>query len=181
MNRILIFLVLAFAALPVFAQVAAPTATEQLYTEVAQMTPAQRAKLLENAEAIRSGRSAAAATSEWIEVGERLGQGLAATARELGVAVNDFAKTPVGMVAIGLLVWNIMGSDIVHVGTAFGILFFGFPIWWMVARSMFGVYDDKGKYIRFKYDSNQNEAPRFFFWITPIVMFMATIIMLVTT
>lgn len=181
MKHLILFLILAFSALPAFAQTPTPTTTEQLYANVAQMTPEQRTQLLDNAEAIRSGRSAAAVTSEWIDVGERLGQGLAATARELGIAVNDFAKTPVGMVSIGLLVWHIMGSDIIHVGTAFGILFFGFPIWWMVARNMFGVYDEKGKYIRFQYDSNRAEAPRFFFWITPPILFFATIILLVTT
>ena len=61
----------------------------------------------------------------WSQVGANLGKGLAATAKELGVAVNDFANTPIGKVATFLIIWHIMGSAIVHIVGAIGIWIFG--------------------------------------------------------
>lgn len=62
----------------------------------------------------------------WVQVGSNLGKGLAATAKELGVAVNEFANTPIGKLATALIVWNIMGSAIVHIVGAFVFWVLGF-------------------------------------------------------
>ena len=51
----------------------------------------------------------------WSQVGANLGKGLAATAKELGVAVNEFAASPIGKVATALIIWHIMGASIMHV------------------------------------------------------------------
>lgn len=55
--------------------------------------------------------------SEWVDVGTKIGQMMGGAAKELGVQVNEFAKTPVGQWTMALIVWKFMGSVIMH---AFG-------------------------------------------------------------
>lgn len=76
---------------------------------------AQEAKAVDNATVDKIDR--------WVQVGANLGKGLAATAKELGVAVNEFANTPIGKLATVLIVWHIMGSVIVHIAGA--LVFWG--------------------------------------------------------
>jgi len=86
---------------------------------------------------------------KWAEVGSAVGKGLVATARELGVEVNEFAKTGVGKLAIVLLVWNVLGSDIIHI--VGGIMWFliALPMWMYYFRKLCVVksieYNEKGK------------------------------------
>lgn len=51
---------------------------------------------------------------QWLNIGERIGKMIGGAAKEVGVAVNDFVKTPVGLTAMGLIVWHYMGGVIVH-------------------------------------------------------------------
>ena len=73
---------------------------------------------------------------KWVKIGSNIGQGLAGAAKEVGVAVNDFANTPVGQLTMILIVWHMIGAQLIHV-------FGGIMIWvvgigiirHMVARS----------------------------------------------
>ncbi|HET8686943.1 MAG TPA: hypothetical protein VFM18_09810 [Methanosarcina sp.] len=60
---------------------------------------------------------------KYAEVGQRLGVGLVAAAKELGIAANDFVKTPVGKVTAALIIWKVIGNDFLHL---FGAFFFFF-------------------------------------------------------
>lgn len=59
---------------------------------------------------------------KWVRIGSNIGQGLAGAAKEVGVAVNDFAKTPVGQLTMVLIVWHMIGAQLIH-------LFGGIMIW----------------------------------------------------
>jgi hypothetical protein len=63
---------------------------------------------------------------KWANIGKNIGQGLGAAAKELGIAVNDFAASPIGKLATLLIVWNFLGSQIIHIIGAFCIWGFGF-------------------------------------------------------
>ncbi|HET8687807.1 MAG TPA: hypothetical protein VFM18_14260 [Methanosarcina sp.] len=65
---------------------------------------------------------------EWASVGTQIAQGVAAAAKELGIAVNDFAKTPVGKWTLFLIIWHIMGGLIVHLAGGLLVLLFGFTL-----------------------------------------------------
>jgi hypothetical protein len=54
-------------------------------------------------------------TERWVNVGKSLGAGLVATAKEMGIAVNEFASTPIGRLATVLIVWHMLGSQIIHI------------------------------------------------------------------
>lgn len=52
---------------------------------------------------------------KWVKIGSNIGQGLAGAAKEVGVAVNDFSQTPVGQLAMLLIVWHMIGAQLIHV------------------------------------------------------------------
>jgi hypothetical protein len=54
-------------------------------------------------------------TDKWVGIGTSLGRGLAATAKELGIAANDLANTRLGMIVTTLIVWNFLGAKILDV------------------------------------------------------------------
>lgn len=66
---------------------------------------------------------------EWVDVGTAIGKGMAATAKELGVALDDFAKSSVGKIALALLIWKVAGSDIVGLGFGMSWLFIMGIVW----------------------------------------------------
>ena len=98
------------------------------------LTATQKAELVKQAEAMKASTplETAEKVDKWVDVGERLGKMMGGAAREVGIAVNDFVKTPVGLMTAGLIVWNYMGSMLIHVVGGFTILFitFGLLTWY---------------------------------------------------
>ena len=98
------------------------------------LTNEQKAELVKQVEQMKSAANAidaniptVAQIDQWANVGEHIGKMMGGAAKEVGVAVNDFVKTPVGVMTAGLIIWSYMGSMIVHVvsGWAMLIIMFG--------------------------------------------------------
>lgn len=88
------------------------------------------------------------------EISKALGAGLAETAKQLGIAANDFAKTPVGKLTTLLIVWHFIGTQLIH--TIFGFLWLAatIPTWiWMYRRQFFTKTTTY-------YDKNSVDAPK---------------------
>ncbi len=89
------------------------------------LTDAQKAKLIQAAEQMKdeaANPTSAEKVSEWVDVGTKIGLGLASAAKELGVQANQFATTPVGKVTMALIVYKVAGRDIVKIIGAFTLL-----------------------------------------------------------
>jgi hypothetical protein len=89
---------------------------------------------------------------EWVNYGTEIGQALAGTARELGVVANEFIQTPAGQLTMAMIVWKVMGHDIVHVGLALIMFFTLVPGWVYMYHKMclvkgysFQTYEEDGK------------------------------------
>lgn len=52
---------------------------------------------------------------KWINLGSNIGAGLAASAKELGVAASEFANTGTGKLVVWIIVWKTIGSSIAHI------------------------------------------------------------------
>jgi hypothetical protein len=70
----------------------------------------------------------------WAEIGANLGRSLASTAKELGVAANDFVKTPVGIATAGIILYKLVGRDILHITFGFLFLVSYFTAWFYLFR-----------------------------------------------
>lgn len=62
---------------------------------------------------------------KWISLGSNIGAGLAASAKELGVAASEFANTGTGKLVVWIIVWKTIGSSIAHILAGILILFTG--------------------------------------------------------
>ncbi len=113
-----------------------------------KLTEAQKAEVIKQiADASSKNKDVVVPSEEkvekWVKIGSQVGQGLAGAAKELGVAVNDFAKTPVGQLTMALIVWHMMGRVIVHV--VGGVLIMVVGLWFI--KFMFNrAYPDKVTY-----------------------------------
>jgi hypothetical protein len=121
------------------------------------------------------------AVREWVDIGTAIGSGLAASAKELGVAVNDFATSPVGIFTMVLIAWHYVGGELVSIVFGFVWLAFTIPMWlWMYRRQFFDVtittYEkDKGpdgkrrvKTMSPNRAATENEGVHFLYWVTLI-------------
>jgi hypothetical protein len=71
---------------------------------------------------------------EWAGLGQAVGSGIVAAAKELGMAANDFAKTDLGKITVAVLLWKYLGAQVV--GVVFGtfILVAGLSFGWHIVR-----------------------------------------------
>lgn len=67
---------------------------------------------------------------EWASIGTMIGDSISATAKSLSVSVNDFIKTPVGMMVLFLIFFKVVGASVwqIFAGTIF-LTIFG-TAWW---------------------------------------------------
>lgn len=72
------------------------------------------AKLRKESAAGLTGGATVKKVDEWVDIGVKIGQALGGAAKEMAVQVNDFAKTPVGILTMALIVWKIIGGVIIH-------------------------------------------------------------------
>ena len=118
-------------------------ADDDFYRTTQNLTPAQRAELVLQAEKMTNAAKANTPEAakaevnrfrEYAELGQALGAGLVGTAKELGVAVNEFSQSPVGKFTMFLIGWKFFGHQILHVGL--GLLYFCtfIPLWLYMYR-----------------------------------------------
>lgn len=98
---------------------------------------------------------------KYVSVGEQIGKALATTAKELGIEVNNFATTPVGMIAIFLIVWHFFGTMMVHLAFGAGWFMTMIPAWIYffkrLAMNRDETYNEKGRRVSVKYTLKGDE------------------------
>ena len=97
---------------------------------LSKMSDSERIKVLdlikkENDPLGMSMPTSAEEVEKWSNIGSAVGKALSSTAKEMGVAVNDFSKTDVGYLVTFLIVWHFFGAMVVHVLGGLFILFIG--------------------------------------------------------
>jgi hypothetical protein len=106
-----------------------------------KLTEIQKAAIIKQvtegaAQTNNSGLPAADEAQKWVNVSSGIGKGLVAMVKELGVTINEFITTPAGILAMGMLVWHVMGNEIIHV--VYGSILFvvWVPIWIHMYRTV---------------------------------------------
>jgi len=123
-------------------------------------------------------------TKEYVELGEAIGKALSGTAKELGIAVNEFIKTPAGYLTVFIICWHLFGSQLIHL--LVGGIFFSvaMPIWvkyWnqcCIVKKIW--YGEAGKPIIERYDEGDVDGTRLIFLLVVIIIVVATAIIIFT-
>lgn len=116
------------------------------------LSESQLAELYANAAKMAESNSAAAVAEknvptaakldEYASLAKSISTGLADTAKNLGIAVNEFANSPVGRITEFVIVYKVIGNIFVHY--IFGALWFLITgcAWWIVfKRTCLGHYN----------------------------------------
>ena len=92
---------------------------------------------------------------EYADLGQSIAQALGACAKEMGVAVNDFADSKVGMLATVLIVWKVAGEDIMKYLVGISLFLIGLCVWFYLFRKMCIIksvtYHENGKVLKIQY------------------------------
>lgn len=92
--------------------------TSQVYAntiDVSTLSKEQQFAIQQQVQQMKQTPEAKVATAEKVlDFSEKFGKMIASTAREVGVATNEFVQTPVGMLVAALIVWNYIGQDLVQ-------------------------------------------------------------------
>lgn len=114
--------------------------------DVNQMSVEQRAALLMQLSAAQTP-VVEQRVDQWVDIGAKIARGIGAGAKELGVAVNEFSGTPVGKMTAVLLVWHILGEQIVDIFTGIFV--------WIIGISGIRYYTRKMYPINVKYHESE--------------------------
>lgn len=89
---------------------------------------------------------------EWGSLAKEFGSAIGATAKELGVAVNDFLRTPAGILITIYLFWSKLGGILIGIPFVVTVWFAFFKVWNTFRRTpiafehkpvLFGLYNKK--------------------------------------
>jgi len=100
-------------------------------------------------EVVKASDTALDVTKKWAEAGKGLTIGIVAAAKEAGVAVNDFSVTPVGKLTMGIIIWKMLGKDILAMVISFSMIVFGLPFTYLVYKR---VIDSYATFIDYTYE-----------------------------
>ena len=101
------------------------------------LTPDQISQLNQQAQSMKSDPAAVSSkvrqeAEAWGELGSNMGKAMVGAAKEIGVAANEFAVTPLGTVVVGITAYKIVGRDLLGVAVGSLILVLGYSIaFWM--------------------------------------------------
>ena len=118
-----------------------------VYAQDAATEAAKAAAVATAAEAPATAPAASQKTSVG-KVAEELSDALTMTAKKLNVELQDFAKSPLGIFTMALIVFKLAGAEINMYISAFVFLFcMGIPwLWW--TRRTFGEFNEKNKLVK---------------------------------
>lgn len=134
MRSILLSMFLAFfISTPVFANITSQDFDLQGLSEAQKI---ELYKKMENMKEQNTGPTSVEQMKEYADLGQKYGVALAATAKELGKSVDEILNTTVGKVAMVLIVWKVVGQELL--GIVMGLLWFStmIPIWAYFYRRM---------------------------------------------
>ena len=142
MKRLFVALVMLMVAVPVFAAYNIDNSSWNRLTERQKADIIKQvADEAERSKIVPTDVANPEQVGKWVGVGEQIGKMIGGAAKEVGVAVNEFVKTPVGMVAMGLIVWHYMGGSLVHIFGGLFLFLFGMSfIIWMARRAVTWTY-----------------------------------------
>jgi hypothetical protein len=125
----------------------------------------------------------------WTDLGQNIGRATVGAAKEVGMAANEFATTPLGVVTTSIVVYKLIGKDIVNFFVGASMIFVGTLIGLWCSRRryvrqyeyrpvLFGLYQKKNVVLE-QVDENEEPIRIFGFFCIPVSWFFGALIILV--
>ena len=84
----------------------------QLILKIEEMKKANTSSVVEN---VASNLGDPKKLNEWVDLGKNVGLALTAVAKELGVASDQILQSDTGKIALVMIVWKVMGRDVLDI------------------------------------------------------------------
>lgn len=139
MKKILSVLAMAFACLATPSFAATNINVSEIETiDVRKLTPEQKAQLMSQTvdmqkqavetqiaqKPVNVSQTVRTEATAWGELGTNMGKAAVATAKEVGMAANEFVNTPLGKITMGIVIFKVMGAEVMSFVTGGFILVF---------------------------------------------------------
>lgn len=101
----------------------------------------------------------------WVGIGKEVGDAVNSSLQAITTQSNNFAQTNVGRITVAVVIWKIMGDQLIHIlGTIVEIMIF-LPIWlWSFRRMCFTKRIKTGKdtwqVVEYKWQNHDCPSPR---------------------
>ena len=123
---------------PVMAAAVNVSAKDIKSIDVSSLTDEQKTQLMSQAVQLQKEQPALDAAnmsetvrteaSKWADLGSNVGKAAVSAAKELGVAANDFVQTPLGKITMGIVIFKVIGSSLIHLIVGLIVLLTGLSI-----------------------------------------------------
>lgn len=104
------------------------------------LTDKQKAELALQAAQMKEQATAIPANPEdikkWVGMGEEIGNVLIGLSGKLGIAMDQLLDSKVGLIAVLLIVWHVIGSALIHIGLGIMWLIIMTTLWWRLFHKM---------------------------------------------
>lgn len=113
--------------------------------DVSKLTPDQQAAIQKTITEMQSPKNisetARVETEKWVELGGNMGKAAVGAARELGIAANEFVQTPIGRITMAVVVYKVIGQDVIGMIVGLGVLvfFLSLALYFFKAKKYMGV------------------------------------------
>lgn len=127
----------------------------------------QKAQIALQVEQMKSGPPSAETAQQWADWGTNMGKAISSTAKELGVAVDDFSRTPVGKITMAVIVYKVIGKEVLRFVAGAVLFFFTIIIWARYLRKPFQTieYYESGKVKSRTNRPPQNDTEMAIYWV----------------
>jgi len=96
----------------------------EINLQIAKMKADKAKGIVEGVPAANISETVRTEAAAWGEMGTNMGRAVVGAAKEIGVAANEFAETPLGKVTVGVVVYKLIGQEILGVVVGCSILLF---------------------------------------------------------
>lgn len=109
----------------------------------------------------------AESAKEWADWGTNMGRAISSTAKELGVAVDEFSRTSVGKITMAVIVYKVIGKEVLRFVAGGVLFFFTIIIWARYLRKPFQTieYYENGKVKSRTNRPPQNDTEMAIYWV----------------
>jgi hypothetical protein len=102
-------------------------------------------------------------TQSWVGMGKEIGEAVNSSMAAITAQSNNFAQTPVGKLTVFIVIWKVVGDQVIHVaGGLIEVLVF-VPIWiWSYRRTCMtrSIRTGKDTWERIEYTARGDMTPR---------------------
>ena len=95
----------------------------------AGLTKEMEAQLIIQAEQMKKSVGTTEQVNQWVDVGKNIGMAITSVAKELGVAVDSFMNTTTGKITMGLIIYKVIGRDLIHIMVGISLLITLLSLW----------------------------------------------------